>query len=134
MRASSTVSDVLSRGTELRPRARHCGVGCDDAILQALYLLARQREVGLSASDGDLIRPRVDDEQQVAFVNLLIVPDTDVDDVTAHLGCDAHEIGAHRCVVSLRSSLPLQQCDDHGDRRASDDRQAKQPPYETPWP
>ena len=79
----------------------------------------------MRARDGDLIRSRIDDEEQVAFVDLLIVPDRELDDVTAHLGGDAHEIGTHRRVVRLRSSLPLQQRDDHGNGRAGDNQHAE---------
>ena len=62
----------------------------------------------------------------------LIVPDAEIDDVTAHLGCDADEIGPHRGVVRLRPSLPLQQCDDHGHGGSGDDQGAEQPPRDTP--
>jgi len=65
-------------------------------------------------------------------VDLLIVPDTEIDDVTAHLGCDAHEVGPHRGVIRLRSSVPLQQSDDHGDGGAGDDGGADHAPGETP--
>ena len=48
--------------------------------------------------------------------------------MTTDLGGDAHEIGAHRRVVRLRSSLPLQQGDHHRDGGARDD----EPPITRP--
>ena len=94
-------------------------------------LRVRARAARLRAT-RDLVRPRVDDEEQVAFADLLIVPDAQIDDVTAHLRCDAHEVGAHRRVVRLRSGLPLQQRDDDGDGGAGDDQTAEQPARDTP--
>src|SRR5439155_10038769 len=76
--------DVRRRGVELRGRARDAGVGGGDAAPQARDLFARQREGGPSAGERDLVWPRVDDEEQVADVYLLVVPDRQLDDVTAH--------------------------------------------------
>ena len=80
----------------------------------------------------DLVRPRVDDEEQVAFAYLLVVADAQLDDVAAHLRGDAHEVGPHRGVVGLRAGLPLQQGDDDRDGGAGDDQRAEQPPHDTP--
>ena len=73
--ASAATGSVSRRTTsaadafELRGRARDAGIGGRDTVAEALDLLARQREVGPGASDRDLVRPRVDDEQQVAFAD-----------------------------------------------------------------
>ena len=126
--------DVRRRSVELRARARDGGVGANDAAPEPVDLFARQRERRPGAGECDLVGPRVDDEEQVALAYLLVVPHPQLDDVPAHLGRDADEVGSHRGVVRLRPRGPLQQGDDDGDRGAGDDETPDESARDAPCP
>ena len=119
--------DVGGRGVELGGGARDAGGGDGDAVAESVDLLARQGQGSPGAGERDLVGAGVDDEEKVAFLDLLVVLDPQLDDVPRHLGRDAHEVRPHRGVVRLRTPLPLQQRDDHGDEGAHDDQGADQP-------
>ena len=126
--------DVRHGGVELRARARDGGVGARDAAPEPVDLFARQRERRPAAGERNIVRPRVDDEEHVALAYLLVVPHPQLDDVPAHLGRDADEVGSHRGVVRLRPRGPLQQGDDDGDRGAGDDETPDESARDAPCP
>ncbi len=123
--------DVGRRGVELRGRLRDARGGRRHTVSQPLDLLPRQRERGLRPRERNLVGTRVDQEEEIPLLDLLIVPDVKLDDVSIDLGCDAHEVGADRGIVRLRPRLPLQQRHDHGDDGSADnarpDQSTKEP-------
>ena len=58
-------------------------------------------------------------------LDFLVVADGKLDDASAHLRRDPHEIGAHRGVIRLRPRLPLEQRHGHGDDGGADDPRAE---------
>src|SRR6266478_2430751 len=93
---------------------------------QPLDLLPRQRERGLRLRESNLVGARVDQEEEIPLLDLLIVPDAKLDDVPVDLWCDANEVGADRGIVRLRPRLPLQQRHDHGDDGSADNARPDQ--------
>ena len=122
--------DVGRRGVELRGRLRDARGGRRHPVSQPLDLLPRQRQRGLRPREGNLIGARVDQEEEIPLLDLLIVPDAKLDDVPIDLRCDAHEVGADGGIVRLRPRLPLHQRHDHRDDGRADNARPDQPTKE----
>jgi hypothetical protein len=85
----------------------------------------------LRPREGNRVGTRVDEEEEIPLLDLLIVPHVKLDDVPIDLWCDAHEVGADRGIVRLRPRLPLQQRHDHGDDGSADDARPDQSTKDT---
>ena len=78
------------------------------AVLQAIDLFTGEGQLGPSALQRDLVRPRIDEEEEIAFFNLLVVTYVHLDDLTVDLWRDSDEIGANCSIIRLRPYLPLE--------------------------
>ena len=114
-------SDVGRGGVVLSLRPGHAGRRRRGPVPEPIDLLARQGQRGPGALQRELIRPRVDQEEQIPFLHRLVVTDVELHDVPAHLGRDPDEVGANRRIVRLRSRLPLEERHHHGDDRCRND-------------
>ena len=82
-----------------------------DAPLGDLDLAVECGQLGARAFDRELVRARIDDEQELALLHRLVVHDVQLDDRAAHLRHDADGVGHHDRVVRLR--VPHDPPDDH---------------------
>ena len=69
----------------------------------------------------------LDHEEKITFLNLLVVPHVQLDDVSVDLRGDSHEIGAYRGIIGLRSPSPLEERHDDGYGCGSDNPRTEQP-------
>ena len=120
--------DVGCRGGELRPGPRHARVGRGDGLAEGGDFLSREGERGAGPLEGNLVRPRVDDKEELPLPDLLIVTDRKVDDVPVHLGSNADEVRAHGGVVGLGAALPVPHGDRHRDRGTHQDERPDHAP------
>ncbi len=68
-------------------------------LLRDLDLGRGAIDLGLPLIDHELERLRIDREQLVADLDLLVVDDVDLDDLAGHLGRHRHQIGADIGIV-----------------------------------
>ena len=100
--------DLGRRGVELGLGPGHAGHSRSSAVLQAIDLFTGEGQRRPGALQGDLVRSRVDQEEKVALLHLLVIVHRELDDVTADLRGDANKVGANRGIFRLRPYLPLE--------------------------
>ena len=108
-------------------------LGGFNRTLERLNLQIGQRQARLGQVEFGLIWTRIDHEQQVAGLDVLIVAQRKLDDRAAHLGRDPDDIGAHVSVVSARMEIVEahnvgaedEVDDDHRDEQDSRDNPAR---------
>ena len=100
--------DLSRRGVELGLGLGHAGHSRSSAVLQAIDLFTGEGQRGPGALQRDLVRSRVDQKEKVALLHLLVVVHRKLDDMTADLRGDAHEVGTNRGIFRLRPYLPLE--------------------------
>ena len=122
--------DISRRGVEIGLSLGHPGSSRCGAVLQAMDLFTGESQVGPGAFQRNLVRPRVDHEEEVARLNLLVVMHKYFGDVAVHLRRDTDEVGANRSIIRLRPYLPLEQSYHYRDGCGPDDGDAKYSAYD----
>src|SRR5262249_25920412 len=96
-----------------------------------LYLALCYRQVGPGTLERTLVGAGIDDEEEIARLERLIVDNGQLHDRPAHVWRDAHDIGAHVGVVGAWRA-PVELEDPQGDQHRRDDDRRPDRPAEHP--
>src|SRR4029434_4086495 len=98
-----------------------------DAALGDVDLAIERGDLGTGTLHRELVRARVDDEQEVALLHALIVLDVQLGDRPAHLRHDPDDVRRHDGIVRLRVLDDPPEDDEGENDRARDDAEADVP-------
>lgn len=102
------------------------GMRSADRVFERLDIQLGQLQLGGRGVERGLVRPGIDDEQQVTLLDVLIVDDLQFRDRPAHVRCDFDRVGANVSVVSARINV-VESLDVEADNDSRDyDRNADQ--------